>query len=206
MPPKTKATRKAPAKGRAVQRGDKPESKEAVHVSAYQLCEKIKKGLIEPEALTDVQRDACIEYLKYDLGWTNLEIAEFLKRHRHTIAAHCRAIEDRQAQELADKGIDKFKVATKLYMVTEMVKANARRKGDFRLVLDAEHKLIEKLQSLGVLYEAPKKHEVSGEVEHRHKMLIGHAIELIQQHPEGDRDRLVRLFAERYGKRPPVQS
>ena len=206
MPPKTKATRKAPAKGRVGKESFTLVPEEDMQFSVHELCSNIKQGTLDPKDLTDVQLDACIEYLKYELGHTHLEIAEFLKRHRNTISTHCKVIEDRQAKALAEKGIDKFKIAFRLYTVTEMVMANARKKGDYRLMMDAYHKMIEKYQSLGVLYEAPKKHEVSGEVEHRHKMLIGHAIELIQQHPEGDRDKLVRLFAERYGKRPPVQS
>lgn len=209
MARKTKPPKKAPAKGKAPRKtrsDSKAASKELVHISAYQICKEIKEGARKPEDLTDIQLDACIEYLRYELGHTNLEIAEFLKKHRHTIANHCRVIEEKLAQELANKGIDKYKVAARLYAVTEMIMSNARKAKDFRLELDAFHKMIEKFQSLGVLYEAPKKHEVSGAVEHHHKMLIGQAVELIQQHPEGERDKLVRLFAERYGKRPPVQS
>lgn len=202
MARKTKATRKA-AKCEPL---NIAVSEEDMQFSVHELCSNIKQGMLDPKDLTDVQLDACIEYLKYELGHTHLEIAEFLKRHRNTISTHCKAIEDKQARELADKGIDKFKVAFRLYTVTEMIMANARKKGDYRLMMDAYHKMIEKYQSLGVLYEAPKRHEVSGEVEHRHKVLIGHAIELIQQHPEGARDKLVRIFAERYGKQPAVQS
>ena len=131
--------------------------KKTVHRSVIEIYKDIKEKILNPKGLSLVERDACIAYLRDVQGLDITEIAAFLQMHRKSISLRLQKLENRRALELSMKGIDSFKLAIRLMGTTAFVKSKARENKDWRTYLDAEHRLIEKLQELGVIYKAPLK-------------------------------------------------
>ena len=123
---------------------------------ASQLVKEITEQMVSPKDLSSVQIDACIEYLRYEENWTITEIAEFLGYSRPGLSKKVKKIDERKSIELATKGLNKFQIATRLIGTAEFVKKKARLEKDWRLVMDTEVRMIDKLQSLGVVYERPQ--------------------------------------------------
>jgi len=134
--------------------------KKTIQRRPMDICLSIKNKTFNHETLTKLERDTCIEYLYTTQGLNQTEIADYLKITRMTVWSRIKALEARHALELSYKGIDAYKIAWHLIVTTQYVKSRAREKDDFRLYLDAEHRLKDALQDLGVVYKAPLQVQV----------------------------------------------
>lgn len=132
--------------------------------SIIELLDSIKSGAIKPEDLSEVQYLACVEHLRFEEGWPKIRIAAFLGRNRKTVMKHINMLEEKRTLELRAKGIDVYSIASRLIWMTDVVTAKAHNDGDWRLYIDAYHKLIDKLQALGLLYHEPVKLDVGPDI------------------------------------------
>lgn len=120
-----------------------------------EIIDLIKKGEFNPRLLDDSQLDMCIEHLYFYEGEYQYNIATLLKRHHNTISNHTIRILKQRADELRIRGVDVYELAQKLFYHTKFCMDQAKKDRDWRLYIDAYHKYIERLQSLGVVYKAP---------------------------------------------------
>lgn len=149
-----------------------------------ELTKKFQKKELEYSDLTSAQKKAVIKYLIQEQALTYHEASDLMNCHYNTIYYQMKTIREEQALELATKGLDKYEIAAKLKGVVEFVKKKARDSKDWKLYLEAELRFIEKLQSLGVLFESPTEVKHSGEFEfstvEEYKVLIEIVDEAIQ--------------------------
>ncbi len=110
---------------------------------------------LEPSELTRIQKIQLIEYLKYSEALSNVEISDFLKIHRITVAKRLVDIDEQFTMGLENKGFTVWQIIAKLKRTCSYVKKLARLKGDGDLYLKAELAFINECQKLGVVYEKP---------------------------------------------------
>lgn len=139
-------------------------SKVVVPFSPLSTLKAIDKGELDPDKLTRQERDICIEYLRFDEGYSYYEIAHLMKCDRKTASAVIKRTKQRNSVIVEQAGYDVYGEAFEVMRMTALVKRKARDAGDWRLYMDAHYKMLDKLQSLGVIYEAPKKVEHSGNI------------------------------------------
>lgn len=125
-----------------------------------EICLAIKENRFDFKTLTVPERDACIEYLYESQGFNQSEIATILRISRRTVWRRIQRFDTQRALELSIRGVDSYQLAQRLIMTTAYVKSRAREKEDYRLMMDAEHKLKDALQDLGVVYKAPLQIQV----------------------------------------------
>jgi len=131
---------------------------------------------LEPSELSRIQKIQLIEYLKYSEALSNVEISDFLKIHRVTVAKRLDEIDERQTLELEEKGFSTWDIARKVIQTTDYIMRKARDNEDYKLYLDAFHKSIDRLQTLGIVFEKPHTLEVQHSIytEEEQRILISH--------------------------------
>ena len=141
---------RAPAQGELTLSCDEllgPES------NAVALLQAIKAKEVSGSDLTIDERRLVVRSMK-ELGQTQDAIAELLKVSRRTIVNDYRVL--RHEQALAMQQTDTHEVAGEVYSVAKTCIRRALQAGSFRTVSVVMRDMVEVLQSLGVLYRAPK--------------------------------------------------
>lgn len=152
--------------------------------SVLDIIEEIRQGSLNPKLLSDSLLDACIEYLHFEQGEPQYEIAPLLQRNRNTISLHAKRILKKKAEELKVRGIDVYEIAQRLKWNTELVMYQARKEKDWRLYNDAYHKYIDRMQSLGVIYKAPDQLELHSLSEEKWEEIQSVILETLEGFPD----------------------
>jgi len=159
--------------------------------------------LLDPKDLTRTQQNLVIEYQKYSEALSNVEIADYLKLHRETIANRLKAIDKEHREALESNGFSVWEVIYKLERACEFVKRQSRIMNKPELYWKATLDFIDRLQGLGIVFEKPLELEVSHSIftEEEQKILISHyrRIELGLPIPSGKEDtegEVVELVSE----------
>ena len=121
--------------------------------NAVELLQGVKAKEISGSDLTVDERRLVVRSMK-ELGQTQDAIAELLKVSRRTIVNDYRVL--RHEQALAMQQTDTHEVAGEVYSVAKTCIRRALQAGSFRTVSVVMRDMVEVLQSLGVLYRAPK--------------------------------------------------
>jgi len=163
--------------------------------NAMQQGKEIKPNTplaLDPKTLTHSQQNLVIEFKKYSEALSNVEIADYLKLHRETIANRLKDIDKENIQELENNGFSVWEVIYKLERACEFVKRQSRIMNKPELYWKATLDFIDRLQGLGIVFEKPLELEVSHSIftEEEQKILISHyrRIELGLPIPSGKED------------------
>jgi len=159
--------------------------------------------LLNPKDLSHTQQNILIEHLKFNEAMLIIEIADYIKLTRQTVASRLKIINKESRQQLEDIGLSLWGVVYDLKRDVEFIKLKARNAGDYDLFLRASIAYINTCQKLGVIFEKPQKLEVkhSAFTEKEQKLLIAHyrRIELGLPIPSGKEDtegEIVELVSE----------
>jgi predicted transcriptional regulator len=121
--------------------------------NAVALITGIKEGVVVGSDLTVDERRLVVSSMK-ELGQTQDAIAELLKVSRRTIVTDYKAL--RHTQALAIQATDTMDMAGEVYGVAKTCIRRALQAGSFKTVSVIMKDMVEVLQSLGVVYRAPK--------------------------------------------------
>jgi predicted transcriptional regulator len=121
--------------------------------NAVEIIKGIKAGELSGKELTVDERRLVVKSMK-ELGQTQDAIADLLKVSRRTIVNDYKAL--RQQQALAIQNTDTAEIAGEVYDVAKTCIRRALQAGSFRTVSVVMRDMVEVLQSLGILYRAPK--------------------------------------------------
>lgn len=121
--------------------------------NAVALLQGIKAKEIVGSELTMDERRLVVSSMK-ELGQTQDAISELLKVSRRTIVSDYKAL--RHEQALAIQTTDTNEIAGEVYEVAKTCIRRALQAGSFKTVSTIMRDMVEVLQSLGILYRAPK--------------------------------------------------
>lgn len=121
--------------------------------NAVDIIKGIKSGRLTGKELTVDERRLVVQSMK-ELGQTQDAIADLLKVSRRTIVNDYRVL--RQQQALAIQNTDTAEIAGEVYDVAKTCIRRALQAGSYRTVSVVMRDMVEVLQSLGILYRAPK--------------------------------------------------
>jgi len=121
--------------------------------NAVALLQAIKAKEVSGSELTIDERRLVVRSMK-ELGQTQDAIAELLKVSRRTIVNDYKVL--RQEQALAIQNTDTNEIAGEVYEVARTCIRRALQAGSFKTVSTIMRDMVEVLQSLGILYRAPK--------------------------------------------------
>ena len=121
--------------------------------NAVALLQAIKAKEVSGSELTVDERRLVVRSMK-ELGQTQDAIAELLKVSRRTIVNDYKVL--RQEQALAIQNTDTNEIAGEVYEVARTCIRRALQAGSFKTVSTIMRDMVEVLQSLGILYRAPK--------------------------------------------------
>lgn len=121
--------------------------------NAVQLLKGIKNGEIVGKELTVDERRLVVESMQ-QLGQTQDAIADLLKVSRRTIVSDYKVLRQRQA--LAIASTETTDIAGEVYSTAKTCIRRALQAGHFKTVSVIMRDMVEVLQSLGVVYRAPK--------------------------------------------------
>lgn len=136
--------------------------------NAVELLQGIKSKDIAGSELTMDERRLVVKSMK-ELGQTQDAIAALLKVSRRTIVNDYRAL--RHEQALAIQSTDTNEIAGEVYSTARTCIRRALQAGSFKTVSVIMRDMVEVLQSLGVLYRAPKtsmQASLHGDIPGRH--------------------------------------
>lgn len=121
--------------------------------NAVALLQGIKEKRIVGKDLTVDERRLVVRSMK-ELGQTQDAIADLLKVSRRTIVSDYKVL--RQEQALAIQSTDTAEIAGEVYATAKTLMRRAMQAGSFKTVSVIMRDMVEVLQSLGVVYRAPK--------------------------------------------------
>ena len=121
--------------------------------NAVTLLKGIKEKKITGKDLTVDERRLLVKSLK-ELGQTQDSIADMLKVSRRTIVSDYKVLRNQQA--LVIQKTDTMEIAGEVYSVARTCMRRALQAGSFKTVSVIMKDMVEVLQSLGVVYRAPK--------------------------------------------------
>jgi predicted transcriptional regulator len=121
--------------------------------NAVELLQRIKEKQITGKDLTTDERRLVVQSMK-ELGQTQDAIAQLLSVSRRTIVSDYKVL--RQEQALAIQHTDTHEIAGEVYAVAKTCIRRALQAGHFKTVSVIMRDMVEVLQSLGVVYRAPK--------------------------------------------------
>lgn len=121
--------------------------------NAVELLQGIKAKEISGNKLTIDERRLVVKSMR-ELGQTQDAIAELLKVSRRTIVNDYRVL--RHEQALAIQSTETNEIAGEVYAVAKTCIRRALQAGSFKTVSTIMRDMVEVLQSLGILYRAPK--------------------------------------------------
>jgi transposase len=121
--------------------------------NAVTLLKAIKEGRTSGKDLTIDERRLVVSSLK-ELGQTQDAISDILKVSRRTIVSDYKAL--RKQAALAIQQTDAHELAGEVYSTAKACIRRALQAGHFRTVSRVMKDMVEVLQSLGVVYRAPK--------------------------------------------------
>lgn len=148
-PPPTLLPRAA-AQGELTLASDESQGPEA---NAVALLQAIKAKEVTGSELTIDERRLVVKSMK-ELGQTQDAISELLKVSRRTIVNDYKVL--RHEQALAIQNTDTNEIAGEVYEVAKTCIRRALQAGSFKTVSTIMRDMVEVLQSLGILYRAPK--------------------------------------------------
>ena len=121
--------------------------------NAVDLLKALKVGDTTGKELTIDERRLVVKSMK-ELGQTQDAIADLLKVSRRTIVNDYKVL--RQEQALAIAKTDTHEIAGEVYTTAKTCIRRALAAGSFKTVSVIMRDMVELLQSLGILYRAPK--------------------------------------------------
>jgi predicted transcriptional regulator len=121
--------------------------------NAVELLKGIKDGVVIGKELTVDERRLVVKSMK-ELGQTQDAIAELIKVSRRTIVNDYAVL--RREQALAIQATETSDIAGEVYDVARTCIRRALQAGSFKTVSTIMRDMVEVLQSLGVVYRAPK--------------------------------------------------
>lgn len=121
--------------------------------NAVALLQGIKEKSIVGSELSVDERRLVVKSMK-ELGQTQDAISELLKVSRRTIVSDYKVL--RHEQALAIQATDTHEVAGEVYEVAKTCIRRALQAGSYKTVSTIMRDMVEVLQSLGILYRAPK--------------------------------------------------
>ena len=127
----------------------------------------IREGFMNPGDISIRDRRICVAYLRSE-GYTQQEICEIFKVHRHTIIRDEKAIRKEYAKLVDD--IEVKSTAGELIAHARHLTARAIREKNYALAWKIQRELISDLQSLGYLPKTPEQHQLQ----------IGTFVDLVQ--------------------------
>ena len=135
--------------------------------NALDTLKMIREGSMEPGDISIQDRRICVDFLRSE-GYSQQEICEIFKVHRHTIIRDEKAIRKEYAK-LVDE-IEVKSTAGELIAHARHLTARAIREKNYALAWKIQRELIGDLQSLGYLPKAPEQHQLQ----------IGTFVDLVQ--------------------------
>lgn len=121
--------------------------------NAVELLKQVKAGTTTGKDMTIDERRLVVKSMR-ELGQTQDAIADLLKISRRTVVSDYRYL--RQQQALAIANTDTHDIAGEVYSVAKTCMRRALQAGHFKTVSVIMRDMVEVLQSLGVVYRAPK--------------------------------------------------
>lgn len=121
--------------------------------NAVELLKQIKAGTTTGRDMTIDERRLVVSSMR-ELGQTQDAIADLLKVSRRTVVSDYKYL--RQQQALAIANTDTHDIAGEVYSVAKTCIRRALQAGHFKTVSVIMRDMVEVLQSLGVVYRAPK--------------------------------------------------
>ena len=122
------------------------------------ILQKLQSDKIAADRLGKKPRQILVEYLLLQ-GWLVTEIADLTQKTNRTIQRDKLDIENKWKASF--KRMDFDRVVSRFVARTEHLYRGAAMKGDLRLAHQISTEMIEKLQSLGIIYRASDKVELS---------------------------------------------
>jgi len=122
--------------------------------NAVELLQAIKEGLTTGKELTQDERRLVVRSLR-ELGQTQDAIAQLLKVSRRTVVNDYKLLRQQLALEI--QHTDTHDIAGEVYETAKVCIRRALAAGHFKTVSTIMRDMVEVLQSLGVVYEAPKR-------------------------------------------------
>jgi len=116
---------------------------------------------LNPKDLTNSQQNIVIEHLKFNEAMLIIEIADYIQLTRQTVSSRLKIIRKENKQILEDQGFGVMDIIYDLKRDINYVKLQAKNKNDPDLFLKASLAYIDRLLSLGVVYEKPKELEIN---------------------------------------------
>jgi len=131
---------------------------------------------LNPKDLSHTQQNILIEHLKFNEAMLIIEIADYIKLTRQTVASRLKIINKESRPQLEDIGLSLWGVVYDLKRDVEFVKQKARNAGDYDLFLKASIAYINTCQKLGVIFEKPQELAINYPIhsEEDEKIIIAH--------------------------------
>ena len=121
--------------------------------NAIHLLRKIKEGELTGSSLQQDERRLVVRSLRM-AGQTQDSISELLGVSRRTIVSDCKHIRQMAAMEI--QNTDTVEIAGEVYELAKVTIRKALAAGKYRTVSTVMRDMVELLQSMGLLYRAPK--------------------------------------------------
>lgn len=145
--------------GRPFLLGEAVLSKLAEFPARY-LIDQIKSKQLTSKILPRGTRMEIVRVLEFDDRMTHAEIASLLGISDRTVRNDLARIDLEEVHPL--KSVSRDRLAGEVFRNARMMISWAYRKNEFDLAWTIQKELIEVLQSLGYVYKAPEKNELSG--------------------------------------------
>lgn len=124
---------------------------------------QIQNKTLDPTTLTEDRRLICTRHLLHEGKYTYYEIAQILQVSERTIGRYKKKL--REGQELACLIIDEGSLAQDLIEDAELCSARLRKAGKWKEAFEVKIKLVESLQTMGIVKEVPKKLNLKGQID-----------------------------------------
>ena len=121
--------------------------------NAIDLLKQIKGGEVVGKDLQKDERQVVVKALRM-AGQTQDAIASLLKVSRRTIVADCKSL--RQLAALEIQSTETAEIAGEVYTIAQAAMTKALQKGHLKTVSTLMRDMVELLQSMGMVYRAPK--------------------------------------------------
>lgn len=129
---------------------DVPTQVEVVGLVRKLTTDKVEEK-IDPAIITPIERDAIIEYLRYNENLSDSAIATVLGITANTVRNRVEVIDKIYRARIMARGIDPYTAIADLKRVKTVVQQKAAKKGDWNLVWRSELDIVQKYMDLGLL-------------------------------------------------------
>lgn len=126
---------------------------ERAYKNAYEVLSLIRDGTVDPTKIRKNDRIPVVAYLRLE-GHSPDEISRVFDISITTIKNDFREITRDRAKVI--KGLDLTEVAGRIHAMGSYLSQKARRDGSYGTSWKIEKEMVESLQSLGFVYQAPK--------------------------------------------------